>query len=79
MPENKTPIAPAPTEALRELDAARYVGLSGAYLRQARREERGPAYYRIGRAVRYLIADLDAWRAQYRVSGQSTPRAAKTR
>ena len=44
-----------------ERDAARYMGLSIATLRMYRRLGRGPAYLRLGRAIRYPLADLDSW------------------
>jgi hypothetical protein len=50
-----------------EQTAARYIAMSPAYLRQARRKGNGPAYLRIGRAIRYRIVDLDAWLDQRRV------------
>ena len=58
--------------ALIEADAADYVGMSVSFLRQSRmdgiRENRtpGPPFVKIGRAVRYLKEDLDAWLEQYR-------------
>lgn len=55
------------TNALREADAAAYVGLSRAYLRQARMHGRGPAFVRIGRAVVYRRDDLEAFLAQHRI------------
>ena len=55
---------PAP---IREPDAARYIGMSVAYLRQSRRLGRGPAHFRIGRAVRYHMEDLNVWLAAHRV------------
>lgn len=55
------------TNALRESDAAAYVGLSRAYLRQARMHGRGPVFVRIGRAVVYRRDDLEAFLAQHRV------------
>ncbi len=55
------------TNALREPDAAAYVGLSRAYLRQARMYGRGPAFVRIGRAVVYRRDDLEAFLSQHRV------------
>jgi excisionase family DNA binding protein len=59
---------PQPTATtIQEPDAAQYVGLSRAYLRQARAQGRGPAFVRLGRAVRYLTADLDAWLEAHRV------------
>ena len=54
-------------ETIQEPDAARYIGLSRAYLRQARAKNRGPAYIRFGRAIRYRIADLDTYLAAHRV------------
>ena len=53
--------------AMDEKDAARYVGMSVAYLRKSRmegnRKKRTPAppYIKIGRSVRYLLRDLDEW------------------
>lgn len=42
-------------------DAARYLGLQEGSLRQMRMRGEGPRYYKIGRAVRYRISDLDKW------------------
>lgn len=53
--------------ALTELEAAQYIGMSRSFLAQARmdgcRENRTPAppFIKIGRSVRYLREDLDAW------------------
>jgi predicted DNA-binding transcriptional regulator AlpA len=55
-----------------ESEAAHYVGMSQSYLRQSRmdgdRENRtpGPRFLKIGRSVRYLVDDLDAWLEQFR-------------
>jgi hypothetical protein len=49
---------PTPT-TIPEPDAADYIGMSRAYLRQARHQGRGPAYLQLGRPVRYRVADLD--------------------
>lgn len=52
---------------LSEKEASQYICMSRSYLRQARmdgnRENRTPAppFIKIGRAVRYLREDLDAW------------------
>jgi hypothetical protein len=56
--------------AIKEADAAQYIGLSQAFLRAARagRGTPGPAYVRAGRAVRYLIVDLDFWLASHRIA-----------
>jgi predicted DNA-binding transcriptional regulator AlpA len=61
--------APAPPpQALTEPEAARYIAYSVPFLRLTRRENRGPAFIRIGRSIRYRIADLDAWMAAHRVT-----------
>jgi hypothetical protein len=55
--------------ALPEADSARYIGMSRAFLRAARLGRcDGPTYIRAGRAVRYLIPDLDAWLQRKRVT-----------
>ncbi|MPW31534.1 helix-turn-helix domain-containing protein [Agarivorans sp. B2Z047] len=52
---------------LTEQETAFYIGMSRSYLRQARmsgnRDNHTPAppFIKIGRAVRYLREDLDAW------------------
>jgi len=52
---------------LSEKEASQYICMSRSFLRQARmdgnRENRTPAppFIKIGRAVRYLRDDLDAW------------------
>jgi predicted DNA-binding transcriptional regulator AlpA len=53
--------------ALGEADAAQYLGMSRAWLRQGRMRGRGPAYLRIGRAIRYLVADLNTWLDGHRI------------
>lgn len=64
-----------PTAAtLTERESAAHVGYSVAYLRAARRAGRGPAYIRVGRTIRYLPRDLDAWLEAHRV----TPRDGET-
>jgi predicted DNA-binding transcriptional regulator AlpA len=53
--------------AFGEEEAAHYLAVSRSFLRQSRmdgvRETRtpGPRYVKIGRMVRYLKEDLDAW------------------
>ena len=44
-------------------EAANYVGMSDSWLRQSRMRGNpdAPPYIKIGKAVRYLRADLDAW------------------
>jgi len=41
--------------------AAQYLGLGKTTLEKARVYGKGPKYVRMGRAVRYRPADLDAW------------------
>ena len=53
--------------ALSEIEAADYIGMSRSYLRQSRmdgyRDHRtsAPVFIKVGRSVRYLKEDLDAW------------------
>ena len=60
---------------LNEKETAVYLGMSVAYLRLDRCEGHrgnrtpGPSYLKIGKAVRYDIADLDAW-----IAAHKTPR-----
>lgn len=49
------------SEYLRTPEAAEYVGLSRQYLEIARYRGDGPAWIRIGRAVRYRRSALDEW------------------
>jgi predicted DNA-binding transcriptional regulator AlpA len=60
----------SPRHVLSETEAAEYIGMSRAYLRAARTRERGtpgPPYLRVGRAIRYLVADLDVWLERHRI------------
>jgi predicted DNA-binding transcriptional regulator AlpA len=41
--------------------AAHYVGLSESLLEKRRCNGDGPTFSQIGKAVRYLTSDLDAW------------------
>lgn len=51
------------TEILNTLEAAGAVGLSVSTLTKLRVFGGGPAYLKIGRAVRYRRADLETWLA----------------
>ena len=64
--------------SLSEADAARYLGVSRAFLRQgrARTKGSGPPYCRFGRAVRYRVMDLDAWIAAHRIDPSARKRRA---
>ncbi|MFO1351542.1 MAG: helix-turn-helix domain-containing protein [Gammaproteobacteria bacterium] len=73
IPAVQSTIPSNPVAALDEADAARYLGVSRSYLRRRRMEgyrekvTPGPPYCRIGGAIRYLLADLDAWLTAHRV------------
>ena len=64
------PTAQKVARILHEREAAAYIGMSVAFLRAGRlgRGTPGPPFVRIGRSVRYALADLDAWLATKRVS-----------
>lgn len=50
--------------ALTEVETAEYIGMSRSFLRQSRMEGNrtpAPRFIKIGRAVRYLVEDLDSW------------------
>lgn len=47
--------------ALSETDAAKYLEVSIHTLRQRRFRSMPPVYIKIGRSVRYLLSDLDAF------------------
>jgi hypothetical protein len=58
--ENAEPVAlNASNQALTEADAAARLGLKVATLRAWRHRSKGPAFVRLGRAIRYLATDLD--------------------
>ena len=58
---------------LTDPEAAQYIGMSISFLRQSRMDgarhnrTQGPIYLKIGRAVRYVREDLDAWLDEHRV------------
>ncbi|PIU25965.1 MAG: DNA-binding protein [Candidatus Aquicultor secundus] len=55
-----------------EKDAAKYIGMSVSFLRQARcdgptaNRTPGPVFLRLGRAIRYRTEDLDKWLEEHR-------------
>lgn len=49
---------PAPSQPLTEAEAAARLCLKVATLRAWRHQGRGPVYVRLGRAVRYLLTDI---------------------
>lgn len=63
-----TTAADGPRPVLTEVDTSKYIGLSRAWLRQARMYGRGPRYIKVGRSVRYRVSDLDEWLERHLVS-----------
>jgi len=47
--------------------AANYLGVTLDTLSKWRSRKIGPAYYKVGRRVQYLIADLEDWRERQKV------------
>lgn len=76
-PKRARPIFGFPPAAMNDEQAAHYIGFCREWLRNSRKPSRGPAtlpgppFVKVGRAVRYLRADLDAWLAAHR---QEPPR-----
>ena len=68
------------TRVLADSGAARYIGMSESWLRQSRMTGNpdAPPYLKIGRSVRYLRDDLDAWLDQCR-RGKTNSRDTETR
>jgi predicted DNA-binding transcriptional regulator AlpA len=58
-----------PQQRLTEPETSKYTAMSRSWLRLKRMKGGGPAYIRIGRAIRYDIRDLDAWLSAHRVEG----------
>ncbi len=48
-----------PDRALREQEVAEWLGLSIATLRAWRRRGQGPRFVKFGRAVRYMVGDVE--------------------
>jgi len=59
------------TLPLGETDAAKVLGLAVATLQKYRVTGGGPAFMKLGRAVRYDPRDLEEWKAQRRVRSTS--------
>ena len=50
-----------PGRALREQEVAEWLGLSIATLRAWRRRGQGPRFVKFGRAVRYMVGDVEQY------------------
>ncbi len=62
---------PQPPEAVDTRGAAEILGISPATLSTLRCRGGGPPFVRYGRAVRYVVADLRAWRSARAVRSTS--------
>lgn len=62
-------------QPMTESEAAARLGLKVATLRAWRHQGRGPAYVRLGRAIRYLPVDVD----EFLNSNRHNPRQTATR
>jgi excisionase family DNA binding protein len=60
-------------QPLTETEAAARLGLKVATLRAWRHQGRGPAYVRLGRAIRYLANDIDEFLHSNRHNPRSRP------
>jgi predicted DNA-binding transcriptional regulator AlpA len=58
-------------QPLTESEAAARLGLKVATLRAWRNQGRGPAYVRLGRAIRYLVTDIEDFLSENRHSPRS--------
>jgi hypothetical protein len=63
----KHEVSPQGGDLMRPAAASQYVDTSERTLEQWRYLGRGPAYVKVGKAVRYRKADLDAWIARQTV------------
>ena len=63
-----------PADPLSEVDAAGRLGLKVATLRAWRHQRRGPAFVRLGRAIRYLSSDID----EFLVANRHQPKSVGT-
>lgn len=60
--QGRTPTAYKPSDLLDEKEAARFLKLAAATLRNWRAAKQGPATLRVGkRAIRYRFSDLEAF------------------
>lgn len=58
---------------LREQDAAIYAGVAPRTLSKLRSVGGGPIYAKLGRSIRYAVADLEAWLRAGRRTSTSDP------
>ena len=63
------------SQTMTEREASRYIGMSRSWLAQSRASgaENTPPHLKLGRSVRYMRSDLDAWLAQQRTGFATAP------
>ena len=66
-PRPTPPAISTPAPTLREPEAAQYLSMSRAFLREGRMKGRGPDYIKCGRRICYRVADLDKFLDQHAV------------
>ena len=49
------------SHAFNEKEAAKFIGVAVQTLRNWRHQRKGPAYHKIGKAVRYRVSDLEVY------------------
>ncbi len=64
-------VKPAGAALLAPKDAAAFTGLSPDTLANMRSTGRGPAYFKVGRYVRYDASDLTSWMRSRRYTSTS--------
>lgn len=62
-------------EVLNTGEAAAHLGLAASTLEKLRVYGDGPAYFKVGRSVRYRPSDLDEWLDRHRIwsTSQASP------
>lgn len=58
-------------EFMTTAQVAKHINISQAKLAQMRARGEGPKFSKIGRAIRYRRADVDAWVAEHRVTTEN--------
>lgn len=66
-----SPCPTSPPHTCDEAGAAEFCGVARSTLRNWRSLRQGPPFLRLGRRIRYRLADLDRWLAQHRVDPEA--------
>ena len=62
MAQGKEPANEVKPSYMTTREVAAFLGLSAGTLCTWRYQGKGPSYYKVGNAVRYKIADVEAWK-----------------